>query len=330
MLSKKILLRILVNTLLGAVLILIWLKLVDLGAVLAALAKVNLFSLLPFVAFFATSGLLRAIRLKLLLKNSKIQTKNIIFLTYLSQLLSFIIPIRAGEITKGVYLSTQYDIPLPKSVVLILVDRFLDFWLTLCLALIFLLFLPTKLPLSFKPVLFLLVLGLTIMLVLAVFYPSLTKKIAQIIGKLLIFKKLNNLFTRFSEFVTDTIGILNQGLPKISGFLMLTFFALLSDALGWFVFFKAIFEVPFLTVFLGTLLTSLTYLIPAAPGYIGSAEAAGVAVFGLALGLDKTLVSAATVLNHGLTLICLLIFGLISLYLLKFDVRLIWKRLKRG
>lgn len=109
----------------------------------------------------------------------------------------------------------------------------------------------------------------------------------------------------------------------------LTALALLSDGLGWYVLFVALNETDFPKVFLGSLLSSLTYLIPAAPGYVGSAEAAGLAVFSYGMGIDKTISSVVTVLAHGLTLLALLIAGIISLYLLKFDLKLVFKKLKK-
>ena len=49
-----------------------------------------------------------------------------------------------------------------------------------------------------------------------------------------------------------------------------------------------------------------TFLIPAAPGYVGSAEAAGLAVFSFGLGLDEVYVSAGTVISHAINLFLIL------------------------
>ena len=67
-------------------------------------------------------------------------------LTFLSQLLSFTIPVRAGEIAKGVYLSTEYNLHFGKAIIWVFLDRFLDFWAVLGLSLILLLVIPTNLP----------------------------------------------------------------------------------------------------------------------------------------------------------------------------------------
>lgn len=77
------------------------------------------------------------------------------------------------------------------------------------------------------------------------------------------------------------------------------------------------------------MLTALTFIIPAAPGYVGSAEAAGLAVFSYGLGLDKTFVSAATIVTHALSLIYILSTGIYGLYALKFNMGLVWKKVLR-
>ena len=77
------------------------------------------------------------------------------------------------------------------------------------------------------------------------------------------------------------------------------------------------------------MLNSLTFLIPAAPGYVGSAEAAGLAVFTYGLGYDKIYVSASTVIFHALSLIYILSSGIYGLYALKFNLGLVWKKVLR-
>lgn len=330
--NSKILIRISLNTLLGVVLIYFWFKLVDVKAVIDTLKLLNFWILpLPIICFLLSS-FLRASRIKILLSNYKIPALNLWFLTMLGQLLSFTIPIRAGELSKGVYLSTQYDIPFPKALVWIFLDRFLDFWFTLVIALILVLFIPTGLPENFKPILLLTVAGISSVTLFILIFPNLTKKIFQFISKLLIFPILKKYFNKFSDFIIESFIFLKRG-PKQSFLIALfTILALVIEALSWYIPLLALNSqgsLNFLKIQLGSALSSLTYLIPAAPGYVGSAEASGLVVFSYGLGLDKTLVSAATVLIHALTLIYILLFGLLSLYLLKFNLNLLWKKFKK-
>lgn len=329
MFSKKTLFRLLINTAIGAVLIFFWLKLVNLEEILKELRKVNLFAVLPFVIFFALAGALRGIRLKYLLKEFKIPTLRMVALNYFSQLLSFMIPLRLGEIAKGVYLSTEYNLPASKALVWVFMDRFIDFWVVLLSSLILLLLIPTNLPANLGLVLIILIGLFSFAGAVAIFFPTFGRKIIGIIKHIFVFNRLKEIFEKVSHFLLDSASFLNKG---FKGTLIIVFLSLLSyiaEALGWYTLFLAVFKgADFLKLLLGTLLTVLTYIIPAAPGYVGSAEAAILAVFSLGLGYDRTLVSVATLISHALTLICILIFGFISLYFLKFDLSLVWKKLK--
>lgn len=330
--NYKLVLRILINTAIGAILIFFWFKLVDIRAVFETLKTVSLWVLpIPLFCFLA-AGFLRALRLKILLSNYKLKTMNVWFLTMLGQLLSFTIPVRAGEIAKAVYLSTHYQIPFGKSIIWIFLDRFLDFWFSLSLALFMVLFIPTNLPSNFKPILGIMVIGITFTSLFILFFPDFVKKLFKFASYLLILPSLKNLFNKFTGFIIESFIFLKKG-PKESLLIILTTIsALVFEALSWFIIFKSFRmgqNLDFLTAQLGSLLSALTYLIPAAPGYIGSAEAAGLVVFSYALGLDKTLVSAVTVLIHALTLFYILSAGLISLYLLKFNLNLVWKKFKK-
>lgn len=144
--------------------------------------------------------------------------------------------------------------------------------------------------------------------------------------------KLKVLFNKFTYFIIESFVFLKKGTINNLLVIILTLSALIIEALSWYIGFLALNgkNSDFLTIQLGSVLTSLTYLIPAAPGYIGSAEASGLAVFTYGLGFDKTLVSAVTVLIHILTLVYILVFGIISLYSLKFDLSLVWKKIRKN
>lgn len=332
MFSKSSLIKILINTSLGVVLIFIWLKLVDINQIIFELSKIDFINTLPFFLFFLLSGFLRSLRLNILLKKyeSQVSLKNIAYLTFLGQLLSFTIPLRIGEVAKGIYLSTAYKLDTAKSVVWIFMDRFIDFWAVLTLALIFLLFIPTNLPSNFVLILIILIGVLTILVSLVIFLPKLIKNIINFMSKFLILHTLEKYFNRISNFLIDSAAFLNQGKQTFLA-IIITLLALLSDALGYYAIFLVVFKsINFLPIFLGSLLSMLTYLIPAAPGYVGSAEASGLFVFSYGLGFDKTLTSVGIVLFHGLTLISMLIFGVGSLYLLKFDLKLVWKKFRKS
>lgn len=306
-------LKILLNTLLGIVLIFVWSRFVNIGEIFAILAKINLLFLIPVLLFLLLSPILRALRLQILLSEiKKIRFLDLIYLNGAAMMLNFFIPIRAGEIAKGLYLNTTYHLPLGKSVIWIFIDRFVDFLAVLVLASLLFFVVPTSLNSTFMTV-------IIIILTLALLLTYLAIHQANFAKKLIKFK--------FTHFILDSFNILNRhpkDLIKMTGITVLAYGA---DAAVWYFSFKALgVSEEYLKMYLGQLLSALTYLIPAAPGYVGSAEVSGLLVLSGVLGLNPNLASAMVVLYHISVALFVLIFGLISIYSLKIKVGSLLKR----
>lgn len=345
--NRKVLFRLSLNSLLGLVLIFIWLKIVNLPETFGHLLNVKLEFVIVFVIFFIISTIIRSLRLKLLLKAYSFPLSDLVALNFLSQFLSFLIPIRAGEIVKGVYLSglqianqAPSKIPkdkilsptatLAKSLIWIFLDRFLDFWGVLLLAAVTLLLIPTFLPkISFWLILAVF-LSFSFSAWLILFFQSLAYRIFSFACKLIPLKRLQYRFLNFGNSIIDGFSVLRRPLNEVIGLLGLTILALLSDSLIILSVFLGLgMGANLYQAILANSLFGLTFLIPSAPGYVGSAEAYGSAVFIAIFGQSNGLSTAAALLFHILMLIVFPIFGLFSLYFLKIDLKLVWKRLKR-
>lgn len=324
--------KIIFNTILGLVLIFIWSRFVDLGQIISTLSKVNLIYLIPVFLFMLLSPIIRAIRLKIFLSEiKKISLKDLIFLNGVAMMLNFFIPIRAGEIAKGVYLNTKYDLQLGKSVVWIFIDRFVDFLVVLILAAGLLLVVPTALSITIIIVITVILTLALVLTYLAVFQLSFFKKIINFLKALLIEKHIKLYFEQFSHFILDAFSILDRHPKDLLLMTLITVIAYGADAAIWYFSFIALGQnQAFVKMYLGQLLSALTYLIPAAPGYVGSAEASGLLILSGVFGIETNLASAMTVLLHILSAVFVLIFGLISVYSLKINLGLILKKaLKR-
>ncbi len=325
--------KIILNTLIGIVLIFIWSRFVDLGQIISTLSKANLTYLIPIFFFMLLSPVIRAIRLKIFLSEiKKISLKDLIYLNGVAMILNFFIPIRAGEIAKGVYLNTHYKLDLGKSVIWVFLDRFVDFLVVLMFAAILLHFVPTQLPATFKMTLGLVFIIAFAITYFAIFHVNLAKKIVNFLRPLLIEKHIKIYFDRFSSFVLDSFSILNRHPNDLSLMMFLSIVAYAADAMIWYFIFIALgFPQDFGKMYLGQLLSALTYLIPAAPGYVGSAEASGLLILSGIFGINSNLSSAMIVLSHILSAIFVIIYGLISIFSLKIDLKLILnKALKRS
>lgn len=326
-------LKILVNTIIGIVLIAIWLKFVDVSQIVLTLSRVDVLSLVPVFLFMLLSPVIRAVRLKVFLKEIKdIPLLNLIFLNGVAMMLNFFIPIRAGEVAKGVYLNTNLGLPLAKSIIWVFLDRFVDFLIVLVLAAVLLLIIPTSLNIT---IIIFITIILTLALVLtyfAIFQSNFMRKITTFLRYLLIVNYIKIYFDRFSNFILDSFSILKRH-PKDLFFLsIITVLAYAADAAIWYFTFIALgASQEFLKMYLGQLLSALTYLLPAAPGYVGSAEASGLLILSGVFGIEVNLSSAMIVLFHILSALFVLVFGLISVFSLKIDLGLILRKvLKRS
>ncbi|MBI4037020.1 flippase-like domain-containing protein [Candidatus Daviesbacteria bacterium] len=330
--SKKIIFRLILNSLLGLVLIFIWAQFVNLSDIFHNLARVKPQVVFFFFGLFCLSGLFRSIRLKLLLNHNKLDLKDLLMLNFLSQFLSFMIPIRAGEISKSVYLTSQLNIPLGKTIVWVFIDRFLDLWVFLLTIALLLPVIPTTLPSTFVKTIFLLLGLLLLLVILAIKSENFMKKMTQVLSTFLIISTVKRRFVLFTHTIIEGFSILRRHPLELVGLVGLTVLAILSDGLIWMAVFSSLGIETSLINFgrstLGNSMEAFSFLIPAAPGYVGSAEAAGLAVFGGILGLPPNLASSGLVLFHILTLATIFILGLSSLYFLKFDLGTVWKKLK--
>lgn len=306
-------LKIIFNTSLGIVLIFVWSRFVDLGEIFKTISRVNVIYLIPVFFFMLLSPIIRALRLKIFLSEiKKISLKDLIFLNGVAMILNFFIPIRAGELAKGVFLSTNYKLPFGKAVIWIFLDRFVDFLAVLLLVAILVLFVPTKLPGNFIIIISLISAGSLITTYLAVFQQGFIKKIFNF---------------RLSHFLLDSFTILKRHPKDLFYLLFITIIAYGVDGLIWyFAFISLGFHQDFLKMYLGQLLSALTYLIPAAPGYVGSAEASGSLILSGILGIGNNLASAMVVLFHILSALFVIIYGLVSIFNLKIDLGMILKK----
>lgn len=321
------------NTFLGIILIFIWARFVDLGQIFAYLSRVNLAFLGSVIFFMLLSPVLRAVRLKIFLAEiTRIKLLDLIFLNGAAMMLNFFIPIRAGEIVKGVYLNTNYKLPLGKSVIWIFIDRFVDFLAVLVLTTGLFFVVPTSLSIMFITIIIIILITTLVLTYLAVHQTGFAGKLFNFLRHLLIINHIKIYFDKFSTFILDSFSILDRH-PKDLGLMAgITVLAYGADAAIWYFTFIALSaNQDFLKMYLGQLLSALTYLIPAAPGYVGSAEASGLLILSGVFGIAPNLASAMTVLFHILSAIFVLFFGLISIYSLKINVGALLKKvLKRG
>lgn len=323
--------KIVLNSLLGVFLIWGWLQFVNIHEILDQISKVNPLNLLPVFFFIFLGSLFRSLRLKVFLAEiKKIPLLDLILLNGAAMMLNFFIPIRAGEVAKGVYLNSKYDLHMGKAIIWVFVDRFIDFLFVLLAASFLVMFLPNHLPEGFAQTSGLIFLAALCATYLAVFQLNLSRKLSKFVSSLLIERHIKGYFEKFSDFILDSFTILDRHPKDLAIMIVLTALAYSADAFVWFFAFVALGQAQeYVIMYLGQLLSALTYLVPAAPGYVGSAEASGLLILSGAFGIDKNLASSMIVLFHIVSAVAVLVFGLISVFFLKLDLGLIFRKALR-
>lgn len=321
--------RIVINTILGLVLIYAWTRFVNLDEVWQKLITVNPLILLAVVLCSAISTVIRSFRFKILLPDKNISLVQLSLLTYLGQLLTFIIPFRIGEFAKGIYLANSAKKPLPTAILWVFVDRLVDFWVVISLVGILLLTIPTAIPTNINLIIGGLAITLASGIAITVYYPIFVKKVAVLVLNLIFIKRLRVLLLKFTDYVINSFSILKVSPNKQLLAISVTAFSWIFESLTWYLVFF-ILNVPItpLAAILGTMLMALSFILPAAPGYLGSLQAAGLLVFSLWLGIDAVSVSAATILIHISIMLYVLIAGVSSLYFLKLNLGDLFKQFK--
>ena len=322
MLTTRNLVKIIFNSFLGFILILIWLQFVNLEEIINTISRVELMKLLPVFFFTFLAQFLRSIKLKIFLSPvKKISLKDLFFLNGAATMLNFLIPIRAGEIAKGLYISKNYVVPVRKALVWIFMDRFIDFLAVLALIGPLLIFIPTRLPQSIMIITIIIFITVIFFLYLAVFKSNFSGKIVRFLSKFLIVNSIKIYFERICIFFLESFVILKRKPHELLLIFAVTILAFGADAGIWFFTFLALgAPQDYITMYFAQLLSALTYLIPAAPGYVGSTEASGLLIFSGVFGIDANLASAMIVLFHIITAIFVLGFGIASLYFLKINL----------
>src|SRR3989344_5870171 len=256
-------LKILINTLLGVILIFIWSRFVDLKQIMTVISKVNLIYLLPVFLFMFLSPIIRALRLKVFLAEipvkdrpssgwKKISLKDLIYLNGVAMMLNFFIPIRAGEIAKGIYLNTQYKLDLKKGIVWVFLDRFVDFLAVLLIAGIITMQISTNLPDSFQLTTLSISGFVLVVIYFVVFQIGFSRKIINFLRPLLIEKHIKIYFDKFTSFILDSFAILKRKPKDLALIILLTIVAYIVDACIWFLIFISLgFPQDFMKMFLG-------------------------------------------------------------------------------
>jgi glycosyltransferase 2 family protein len=278
----------------------------DLGKMWSAILHAQFFWILPGIAVYFIGVWVRTWRWQYMLRPIKKIPLRILFpVVTIGYMGNNIYPARAGELLRAFLLKQRESIPVSASVATIFIERIFD-------AVVMMLFIFINLPeltslqgesgfigniqqlaIIGTGIFF----GALVLFLLAAMFPAITARgVAWSVAHLIparFQEKVHGLSLKFLE----GLACLRSPRDAFMVFFTSILIWLLETAKYWFIMQGFPFAVSFFTLMLNNGISNLVTTIPSAPGYVGTFDAASVAVL-TAYGVDKAVATAYTLVLH--------------------------------
>jgi uncharacterized protein (TIRG00374 family) len=235
-----------------------------------------------------------------------------------SSLISFLIPLRTGELARALFLKQRHKLPISATLPTVAVDRSFDLLAVLVIGAVGALsglrvagVMSTALALG--AALFAAFAGFV---VLAIFSQERVLALADRFLPRSLGDPLRHRLLGILHGLLEGFTAIGRKPKALIGLIGLSFVANLIDAGVLLILFLGLGTVVSpLVVMTGFALFSITFLIPSAPGYVGSMEAFGSLIFG-ALGAGEIAAASTIVVYHALNTVLLGLGGGLAIWAL--------------
>ena len=314
--NKKVILGILISI----VLIYLSVKGINLQDVFRDLKNIQLSYVIFFILLVILMQLLRSYRWGVILQPmGKIDQFSLFSVTSVGFLAIAAIPARIGELARPYLISKRSSIKMSSALGTILVERVLDSFTVLAIAVI-VLFLTDLPPWMIKSSIIFFLLAL-VMFCFIVFLILRRDAALKLINRI-----LSKLPGKFAHTIDEVIHHFIDGFQIITNikFLLYLFFlsalVWLVDVLAIYMLLKAFdFTLPVMASFVVMIILIVGIAIPTAPGYIGNWHFACVLALSF-FGLAKTEALSFAVVYHFLSMVIVVVLGVAFLPFNKFSI----------
>jgi uncharacterized protein (TIRG00374 family) len=308
----------------GAMLIVAFLQLVDMGAVWARLSNLSVgFALLSSVPFLG-AYVVRALRWRRLLRPDVVSVPRAVAIYQVATFLNWLLPVRGGELAKSLLLRRSNGIPVSRSLATVSMDKAMD--LLPAVALIAVLpFAGLQLSGSLWALLLsalaVVVLG-GLVLALAAWRRDLALSVlTRPLAKVLPSAARQRIEPFIAQFL-DTLATLVRQPRLMSIAALYTAAAVALDALFCLLAFRAVgVSVSLLVVLYGYTFFNLAFILPTLPGQVGSNELIGLLIFTGLLGVDSVGVGAMFLFSHPWNAVLMSVSALVCLGVMGMSLR---------
>ena len=314
--NKKVILGILISV----ILVYLSVRGINLQDVFRDLKKIQLTYVIFFILLVILMQWLRSYRWGVILQPmEKIDQLSLFSVTSVGFLAISAIPARIGELARPYLISKRSSIKMSSALGTILIERVLDGFTVLAIAVIVLLL--TDLPpwmMRSSIIFFLLALGMFCFIIFLILRRDAALK--------LINKILSKLPGKFAHKIDELIHHFIDGFQIVTNIKFLLYLFFLSaliwlvDVLAIYMLLKAFgFNLPVMASFVVMIILIVGIAIPTAPGYIGNWHAAcwlGLSLFDVA----KTEALSFAVVYHFLSMVIVVVLGVAFLPFNKFSI----------
>jgi uncharacterized protein (TIRG00374 family) len=318
--NKKNTIRIAASLAVGILLLiaLVWWTGID--KIGAAIGSASPLWLAASAAVILPAYILRAIRWKLLLYPVKknIRVSNTFWSTAVGFMVNTLIPVRLGEFVRAYILGEKEGTGFAPGLSSIVVERTLDLIGLLSIGIVTMLLVSAQAGLSGLVVNIFTAVAVFIAVILAVIIVGVKKEdsiirlLTRITSKIPLVKKYTNRIADFASSLIKGLQGLSQNPKMFVTNISLTWILWLIHTSAIYLTFTAFnYPISFVAAILGGVLMSLSHILPATPGYVGSYEAFWAVIF-FSLGVPENLLLATAVISHLVGLLPIVILGCIS------------------
>jgi uncharacterized protein (TIRG00374 family) len=313
---RAVALRTAVGACAGAVLLVAFLKLMNVNAVLARLEHLNVGLALLCGVPFLGAYVVRALRWRCFLRPYEVSARRAVGIYQVATFVNWLLPIRGGELVKCLLLRRSNGIPISRSLATVGMDKAMD----LLPAVALLGLLPFAGLHLGRPLWVLLLSALSavvlagVVLALAAWRPGVAQSVlTRPLAKVLPGAARQRIEPFIAQFIETLLALVRQ--PRLMcAAAAYTAVAVVLDALFCLLAFRAVgVSVALPVVLYGYTFFNLAFILPTPPGQVGSNELVGLLLFSGVLGVEKSGVGAMFLFSHPWTAVLMTVSGLLCL-----------------
>jgi hypothetical protein len=271
-----------------------------------------------YVLFYAG----RAYRWKIILRPLKnpVKFSNTFWITAIGYLVNMLIPVRIGELTRAFLIDRSEKIGFSGGLSSIAIERLLDLIAVATIGALTIFFasftlnVPKELIGSLQAIAILILIIVALLFLAVRFEEKICLLLSSILRRLPGSQLWKEKILGFIKALIESVRIMISKPALMSVSMVLSWMLWIANFLAFYFLFKAFnYETSVLIILLGFIFMMITFILPAAPGYVGSFEAFWMLVF-MGLGLTQMNILLAMGLTmHLLTIGITITLGIIGI-----------------